>query len=42
MSISAKPYRQKTFATVKNKKMAYIEYGSGDAITVNNSSSAKT
>jgi haloalkane dehalogenase len=32
MPISAKPYRQKTFATVKGKRMAYVEYGSGDAI----------
>jgi haloalkane dehalogenase len=32
MPTSAKPYRQKTFATVKSKKMAYIDYGSGDAI----------
>jgi haloalkane dehalogenase len=32
MSISAKPYRQKSFATVKGKRMAYVEYGSGDAI----------
>ena len=30
--ISAKPYQQKSFATVKGKKMAYIEHGSGDAI----------
>src|SRR5215468_2231287 len=27
MPISEKPYRQKTFATVKSKRMAYIEYG---------------
>ena len=32
MPISAKPYQQKSFATVKGKKMAYIEHGSGDAI----------
>jgi haloalkane dehalogenase len=32
MPISAKPYRQKTFATVKGRRMAYVEYGSGDAI----------
>ena len=25
MPISAKPYRQKTFATVKGNRMAYIE-----------------
>jgi haloalkane dehalogenase len=30
--ISAKPYQQKSFATVNGKKMAYIEHGSGDAI----------
>jgi haloalkane dehalogenase len=30
--ISAKPYQQKSFATIKGKKMAYIEHGSGDAI----------
>jgi haloalkane dehalogenase len=32
MPISTKPYQQKSFATVKGKKMAYIEHGSGDAI----------
>ena len=32
MPISAKPYQQKSFATVNGKKMAYIEHGSGDAI----------
>src|SRR5260370_21333794 len=32
MPISAKPYRQKTFATVKGKKMAYIEADTGNAI----------
>jgi haloalkane dehalogenase len=32
MPISAKPYRQKTFATVKGKRMAYVEHGTGDAI----------
>jgi haloalkane dehalogenase len=32
MPISAKPYRQKKFATVKGKRMAYVEYGTGDAI----------
>src|SRR5260370_26381295 len=32
MPISAKPYRQKTFATVKGKRMAYVEHGSGDPI----------
>ena len=32
MPISAKPYQQKSFATVKGKKMAYVEHGSGDAI----------
>jgi haloalkane dehalogenase len=32
MPISAKPYREKTFASVKGNTMAYVEYGSGDAI----------
>src|SRR6516162_9893318 len=32
MPISEKAYRQKTFATVKSSRMAYIEYGGGDAI----------
>src|SRR5271167_4076590 len=32
MTISVKPYRQKTFATVRGKRMAYVEAGSGDAI----------
>jgi len=32
VTISVKPYRQKTFATVKGSRMAYVEYGSGDAI----------
>jgi pimeloyl-ACP methyl ester carboxylesterase len=32
MPISAKPYRQKTFATVKGKKMAFIEADTGNAI----------
>ena len=32
MPISEKPYRQKIFATVKGNRMAYIEYGGGDAI----------
>jgi haloalkane dehalogenase len=32
MPISAKPYREKTFAIVKGKRMAFVEYGSGDAI----------
>jgi haloalkane dehalogenase len=32
MPISAKPYRQKTFTTVKGRRMAYVEHGSGDAI----------
>ena len=32
MPISEKPYRQKTFATVRGNRMAYIEYGGGDAI----------
>jgi haloalkane dehalogenase len=32
MPISAKPYRKTTFATVKGKRMAFVEYGSGDAI----------
>jgi hypothetical protein len=30
MPISERPYRQKTFATVKGNRMAYIEYGGGD------------
>jgi haloalkane dehalogenase len=30
MPISSKPYREKTFA--RGKSMAYVEYGSGDAI----------
>ena len=32
MPISEQPYRQKTFATIKGKRMAYIDEGSGDAI----------
>lgn len=32
MPISEKPYWQKSFATVKGNRMAYIEYGGGDAI----------
>ena len=32
MPISTKPYQQKSFATVKGRGMAYVEYGSGDAI----------
>lgn len=32
MPISEKPYREKMFATVKGRRMAYIEAGSGDAI----------
>ena len=32
MPISAKPYAQKKFASVKGKRIAYIEYGTGDAI----------
>lgn len=32
MTISAKPYREKTFASVKGNTMAYVEHGSGDAI----------
>jgi haloalkane dehalogenase len=32
MPISEKPYREKTFATVNGNRMAYIEYGGGDAI----------
>src|SRR6202043_3024944 len=32
MPISAKPYREKTFASIKANTMAYIEHGSGDAI----------
>ena len=32
MPISAEPYREKTFATVRGKRMAYVEDGSGDAI----------
>jgi len=30
MPISERPYRQKTFATVKGNRIAYIEYGGGD------------
>jgi haloalkane dehalogenase len=32
MPISAQPYRQKTYATIKGKRMAYVETGKGDAI----------
>src|SRR5499433_4531020 len=32
MPISAKPYRQKAFATVKGRRMAYIEADTGNAI----------
>ena len=32
MPISAMPYQQKSFAMVEGKRMAYIEYGTGDAI----------
>ena len=32
MPISAKPYRHKTFVTVKDRKMAYIEANTGNAI----------
>jgi haloalkane dehalogenase len=32
MPLSAKPYRQKTFATIKGRRMAYVEHGAGDAI----------
>src|SRR5271169_3429199 len=32
MPISEQPYQQKTFATIKGKRMAYIDEGSGDAI----------
>jgi haloalkane dehalogenase len=32
MPISTKPYQQKSYATVKGRRMAYVEYGSGDAI----------
>src|SRR5215831_14934666 len=32
MPISAKPYRQKTFATVRGTRMAYIEADTGNAI----------
>jgi haloalkane dehalogenase len=32
MTISAKPYREKTFASVKGSTMAYVEHGGGDAI----------
>ena len=32
MPISAKPYWHKIFSTVKGKRMAYVEHGSGDAI----------
>jgi len=34
MPLSAKPYRQKTFAAVKSKRMAYVEHGTGDAIVL--------
>ena len=32
MPISAKPYRHKTFVTVKDRRMAYIEANTGNAI----------
>jgi haloalkane dehalogenase len=32
MPISEQPYQQKTFATIKGQRMAYIDEGSGDAI----------
>ena len=32
MPISAKPYRQKAFATIKGRRMAYIEADTGNAI----------
>ena len=32
MPISTKPYRQKAFATVKGRRMAYIEADTGNAI----------
>src|ERR1700704_4903645 len=32
MPIAAKPYAQKTFATVRGRRMAYIDEGAGDAI----------
>jgi haloalkane dehalogenase len=32
MPISAKPYAQEKFVSIKGKRMAYIEYGTGDAI----------
>jgi haloalkane dehalogenase len=32
MPISARPYRQKTFATVKARRMAHIEADTGNAI----------
>jgi haloalkane dehalogenase len=32
MPISELPYREKKLATIKGKRMAYIDVGSGDAI----------
>src|ERR1700704_5582656 len=32
MPIAAKPYAQKTFATVRGRRMAYIDEGAGSAI----------
>jgi haloalkane dehalogenase len=32
MPLSAKPYREKSFATVKGKRMAYVEHGRGNTI----------
>jgi len=32
MPLSAKPFARKKFATVKSRRMAYIDEGAGDAI----------
>jgi haloalkane dehalogenase len=32
MPTSANPYAQKKFASLKGKRIAYIEHGNGDAI----------
>ena len=32
MPIAAKPYARKKFATVRGRRMAYIDEGAGDAI----------
>ncbi|MGH6664555.1 MAG: haloalkane dehalogenase, partial [Pseudolabrys sp.] len=32
MPLSVKPFAQKSFATIKGKRMAYVEAGKGDAI----------